>query len=154
MRALLGPTWPTCPFSASWGQTVCLLGAVNAPLPCPAYWTGDALAGALLAALALGRRVQCTVYSIQCALCTVKCEICSVGGLRRGGAGALQSRLAASRILPFGACHLLHMASRMQLGLCDISQVLLDLQHQLPILRKISIKAIFSISSSPTPRVP
>ena len=102
------------------------------------------MAGALLAALALGRRVQCTVY-------TVKCEICSVGGLRQGGAGALQSRLAASCISPFGACHLSHMALRMRLGLFKILQVLLDLQHQLPILKKISIEAIFSISSSPSP---
>ena len=65
------------------------------------------------------------------------------------GAGPLQGRLAAFCILPFGACHLLHMASRMRLGLFEISQVLLDLQHQLQILRKILIKAIFSISSSP-----
>ena len=75
----------------------------------------------------------------------------SPGGLRRGGAGALQGRLAASSISPFGACHLSHIASHMRLGLLRILQVLLDHQHQLEISSKILIEVFFlSISYNPT----
>ena len=60
-----------------------------------------------------------------------------------GQAGALQGGLGHCRILPFGACRLLHIGSHMQLGMFKLLQVLLDLQYQLQISSKILIEANF-----------
>ena len=46
--------------------------------------------------------------------------------------GALQSRLGAYRISPFGAYRISHIASRVRLGLGDLSTFNIDLQYQLP----------------------
>ena len=46
--------------------------------------------------------------------------------------GAFQSRLGAYRISPFGAYPISHIASRVRLGLGDLSTFNIDLQYQLP----------------------
>ena len=46
--------------------------------------------------------------------------------------GALQSRLGAYRISPFGAYRISHIASRVRLGLGDLSTFNIDLQYKLP----------------------
>ena len=47
--------------------------------------------------------------------------------------------------IPFGACHLLHMESRMRLGLLKRSQVLLDLRARPP---DLTANRIFDLEQS------